>query len=1261
MTLRRLMPFLASLAMCFATFTPNLFAQGSDLGTIRGNVTDSSGALIPNAQVLITDTGNLRVYTYKTDARGSYLASALVPGHYKATITAPGFNTSVVEGIVLSGSDVVQSNAILHPSATESVQVTAEGGQINTENSTISETLSPAAVIDLPRDSRDIYQFLYINPNVTQGAEPGTFKFVGTQSYGASYSVDGQRSSGGIFGSYTQSQPSLESVGEVNVLTNAFSAEYAGVANVRINTKSGGSQNHGSVFYNNLNSALATWTMSDKQNQAAFVPDPPFENTYPRSRFNDTSTGASWGGPVPKLKNTFFFMAYEFQSSISPSLLSDLSSGNGNGVLGPQEQSGNFSQMNTGNLPLVPANLIGIIPAADTVTAADGTQRILQIPSNLINPITAKLVSLYFPHLGASVPVDPTTGTIPNYSTSVQGTNTQHMGDLRIDHNFNESNRIYGVYHGSAQNNASSPVAGAYSGLGLLQNVRMNSTVSLSYTHVFSPFIVNEARGGYNTQNYYTKANTTVTSFLQSIGFSSADIASYGSIVGAPQMLLHGNPVISWGGGIESFTDGGRSADRNQNQGLDTFGDTLTWSLGTHTIKVGADFVRNQAIDGFAASRGAPVGDLAYTGGLSGYAQFLLGMAPHTVSYNQAPRPAMNTQNWENGYYVQDDWRVNSRLTLNLGMRYDLYTPYTEKNNILANFDPNFVDSSTGRRGRFIIPSTNALNYLPSTVTDASSPGYIGYALAADSGLGVGRGLVKPDKQDLGPRIGAAYRIGDKSVVRGGIGIYYPTSSAHIIRDPLATNPFSARVTEKSIGANQISSWPVGGETTGIAPITGGIAPPFTGYPSANYVPTDIKNPRLFEWNATFERQLPKNTTVRASYIGGEQQGQIVGVDINEIAPNNIGFDTTQGDNGVTPATPYLACDPFVAEDCNQSIADTARYFVPTLGDYVIGFGNRGRSVTNSFQAQAQSQGHGFMYSLGYTLLSQNSDGLDVGNDSLAGDTYNPFTPRVDYGRDSYVSKHRVVAYAMYELPFGKGKQFAANASRLTDALIGGWQATTNLFAKTGTGYTPNWECNDCDPIMPGNVASGAVDAVGDFDTPSLRPRLIADPYKGHPKGFQFNPAAFTVPASDATLYSDPNAVKRNFLTGPGTYGINLGIHKNIRVNDRIAVKLGADIDNVLNHPLLAPDQSNGGGGSPFSSVGSFNVQVNQPDGTPQPVGVQPGISPIDPNPNDPAYANSPVGQPTQLNSNFGQLNQSFSQEGVNANRQIRLLARITF
>jgi len=219
------LPLLLALTVWLGVGPRCLFAQGTDLGTIRGTVTDSSGATIANAQVQITDQGTLAVYPYKTNAHGVYEAAALSAGRYKATITATGFSTSVIDGIVLTGSDVVSADARLHPSVTVSVQVTAEVGSIDTENSTLSETLSPKAVIDLPRDSRDIYQFLYINPNITQGDEPGDFKFIAAQSYGASFSVDGQRSSGGIFGAVTQSQPSLESVGDLNVLSNSFSAE----------------------------------------------------------------------------------------------------------------------------------------------------------------------------------------------------------------------------------------------------------------------------------------------------------------------------------------------------------------------------------------------------------------------------------------------------------------------------------------------------------------------------------------------------------------------------------------------------------------------------------------------------------------------------------------------------------------------------------------------------------------------------------------------------------------------------------------------------------------------------------------------------------------------------------------------------------------------------------------------------------------------------------------------------------------------------
>ena len=1237
-TRQNFLPLLLALTLWLGVGSRGLFAQGTDLGTIRGTVTDSSGATIANAQVQITDQGTLAVYPYKTNAHGVYEAPALSAGRYKATVTAPGFSTSVIDGIVLTGSDVVSADARLHPSVTVSVQVTAEGGSINTENSTLSETLSPTAVIELPRDSRDIYEFLYINPNITQGDEPGDFKFIAAQSYGASFSVDGQRSSGGIFGAVTQSQPSLESVADLNVLSNSFSAEYAGVANIRVTTKRGGAQYHGSLFYNNSNSALGAWTIADKQNLADFAPTP-FQATYPKSFFNLTDAGGSFGGTIPKLKNTWFFLAYEHNWTVNP-----IPESNEEGVLHPTLLTGNFALVADANKPAVPSNVSLSASEIATDTVGGLGQQFITIPQRLINPITEKLITMYSPVIGNSAPINPMTGLIPSYSTSVKGTNSQNMGDLRIDHDFNDANRLYGVYHGSSQNTATSPVSAPYTGLGLLHNTRENSTLSVSYTHVFSSHIVNEARGGYNIQDYFIHSNTTVESFLAGIGFSAADIAAYGSVIGPGELLLDGNPSISFGSsGISALGSGGRSSDRNLNQNLVTFGDTLTWAIGRHTIKFGGDFVRNEAVDGFASSRGKPFGSMKYSGsGLDPFADFLLGNAPTSATYVAIPRPAMDIQDWENGYYVQDDFRVTKRLTLNLGMRYDLYNPYIEKHDLLANFDPTYRNPSTGQVGRDVIPSAKTLPYLAPSITE-DPPNGIGYVLAADSGLGVGRGLVRTDKEDFGPRVGAALRLTEKSVLRGGFGLYYPTSAAQIYRDAIGTNPFSQAATKRSAAGAPISGWPVGGETSGVSPITGGAVGGFGNVPSANYVPINLKNPRLYEWNATYEQQIPWQSTMRFSYIGGHQVGQIVGVDLDEIPPSNNPFGTTVGD-GVTP------CDPVNLGNCAYSPADGARIEFPILGDYVLGYGNVGHSLTSSFQAQAERQAHGFAFSLAYTYLNQKSSGLDNGDTSLGGEDYNPFQPNYDYTTDAYVSESRVVGYGIYDLPFGRGGHFASTSSRLMDDLIGGWQASFNMFAKTGTKFTPFWDCSDCDPVMPGNVASGAVDAVGDFDGPSLRPNVLANPMNGRAKGFQFNSAAFGLPDIGSTLFSNPAAAKRNSLSGPGTYGVNLGIHKSIHINERMSVQLGADVDNLFNHALLSPDQNSGGGGGYFANLGSFALQVDQT--TPPLPGQQPRLLPIDTNLNDGLLVPNP---------SFGQLNNSFSQEGISGNRTIRLRGRITF
>ena len=1227
MTPRRLASSLAILILGVGISTSTLLAQGTDLGTIRGTVTDQSGALLPGALVTITDTATGKTLQATTNQHGDFVVSALPGGRYTAKVTATGFSVSVINGIVLAGSDSVSVNASMHPATTSSVVVSASDAPIiNTENQTLSQTISSKAIIDLPRDSRDIYSFLYINPSITQADEPGNFKFIGAQSYGASFSVDGQRSKGGIFGQQTKTEPSLEAVSDLNVLSDTFSAEYAGVANIRVTTKRGGSGYHGSLFYNNSNSALAAWKLSDKAAAAAFTPTFSQPN-YPNPYFNITDVGGSVGGPVPKLKKTWWFTSYEHNWTVQPSSQSSKT------MPHPTLLAGDFSLLNDSAKPLVgSAVLTPNEIATDTVTTPDGKMRFINIPQRLLNPATTKLISLYYPNMGLSAPINKSNGRVPFYATSIPGRGNQDMASLRVDHDFNDANHLYGVYHASAQSSSFNPVVPMMTGLGLTQTDRRNNSVSLSYTHVFSPRIVNEARGGFNKQHLFTHSNTTLQGFLSSIGFSASDIAAYGAVVGPDELNTYGHMAISFGGAYQAFTNGGRNTDRPLDQNLITFGDTLTWSLGRHTLKVGADFVRNQAVDGFAVNRGNVRGAVTYSGsGPQALASFLQGLPANTATYVLNPRPPMDTHNWETGYFVQDDFRLNSRLTLNLGMRYELFTPFTDKNDLMANFDPNFHDPNTGQNGRFVIPSEKTLKYLDPNIIN------FGTVIASQSHLGVGRGLVHTDTTAFGPRFGLAYRITDKSVIRGGYGMYYPTSAAQGIRDPIATNPFNPSRNKQSKGSAVLSGWPTPGGS-GTSPLTGGALKAFGNTPSANYVPVNLRNPRLQQWNATFEQQIPWQSSLRFSYIGSHQSGQVIGIDLNQIAPSDNPFGTTTGD-GVTP------CDPINNGDCAYSDADMARLKFPALGDYVLGYGNTGHSNTTSFQAQAQRQANGFVFSVAYTYLDQKSSALDTGNSSLGGEAYNATQPDSDYGQDGFVSRHRVVAYGIFDLPVGRGKRYLSDSSRWTDMLVGGWQASTNFFIKSGTGFTPFWVCDDCDPVLPGNVASGAIDAVGDFTGPSFRP-VATGSYNKAPKGFQWDANAFGLPAIGANLFSQAGVVKRNQLIGPGTYGANLGLHKSFSINDRIALQLGADIDNVFNHPMLSPDANDGGGGGTFAQLGDFYVGVDP--STPGTPGKQPKLLPIDPS-------------NVNINSDFGRLYRSYDQEGVASRRTVRLRGRITF
>src|SRR5919202_48745 len=293
------------------------FPQGTNLGTVRGTVTDPNGAVVAGATVEVTDVEANTTRSVTTGGGGDYEVPNLKPGTYKVTIRNTGFRTLEVQNVVVRGSDVARADGQLQIGVAESVEVTA-APVIETDTPTVANTIDNKQLIEVPRDSRDIYEFLYLNPNITQGnGGDGSFKFIGAQSYGASFSVDGQRANGGIFGEPTQSQPSLETIGELTVLSNNFTAEYAGIANIRVETKRGTKDYHGSAFYNNKNSALAARSLNDKNAEASFLPTPDTPK-FPTPYFNLNELGGSFSGPVPLGKKTFFLGSYERRWDVEP-------------------------------------------------------------------------------------------------------------------------------------------------------------------------------------------------------------------------------------------------------------------------------------------------------------------------------------------------------------------------------------------------------------------------------------------------------------------------------------------------------------------------------------------------------------------------------------------------------------------------------------------------------------------------------------------------------------------------------------------------------------------------------------------------------------------------------------------------------------------------------------------------------------------------------------------------------------------------------
>ena len=1061
---------------------------------------------------------------------------------------------------------------------------------------------------------------MYLNPNITSSADGLDFKFIGAQSYGAAFSLDVQRSNGGIFGRAIASHPSLEAISELIVQTNIFTAEHVGIANIRIDTKRGEKDFHGSLFYNNKNSALAAWTIQDKINLANFVPNPARPD-YPKPYFNLNETGGSLNGPLRLFgnKKTFFLGAYERRWSVDTVRFAARSTLPSQRLL-----SGDFTdpRIPNANKPAVPAAVLSLLTpaelAANTILVGS-TRRFTTIPARLLNPTVAKLLQGYYPTSSLNASID-SRGRLTDFAQNVASYGTRDLATARIDHDFSANDKLYAVYNYQRNPTTSGQVAGApFPAFGLRDNEQTNHTLSLSYSRLFSSSLINEARGGFNSQSLFRRAPLTLRQFLGSIGFNDVDISAYGAVVGPAALDTPGQTEIRVTN-FATLTNGGRSVNRTLDQKLITFGDTLTWIKGLHSIKGGVDVVRNHGTDGFVANRGNPRGRINYTGGSNtdAFARFLIGLPPNTVQYVEKLRGQLDATNFEYGFFVQDEYKIHPSVTLSLGLRYELITPFVDSENLLVNFDPDFVNPTTHRKGRFIVPTTDVLPQI--------DPRIINYGVITASEAGVGPGLVNTDRNNFAPRLGVAWRLTDKTVLRGGYGVFYPTSSAQGIRDALGSSPFNHGLT-KSGTVVPLGGFPGGLTAPGITPFSGGRLNAFDAAPEANSIPIDLQQPRIEQFNATFERELPWQTGVRVSYLGTRMHGLIGGIDLNMLPPSNTPFGT----HGFDEDGNIVICDPNGDIGCDGSI-DAARRPFPELGTFLGRYGNFGSGRSHALQIEVNRRFvNGLTFNASYTLLDQKGSGFDTGNASLGGTFYNQFIPDNDLARDAFVSRHRFVSYGIYELPFGKGRTYGSDIPKWADAAFGGFQLSWNMFAKSGTGFTPYWFCDNCDPIFPGNIASEFIDAVGGFGGTSFRPLVLSNSQYLKQGDQFFNPAAFAPPPIGADALDNSNIARRNILTGPGMWGVNLGIRKFFKITETTRLEVGADFNNVFNHPLRSPTDQY------FANLGTFFLDVDQTTGRLLP------ITNVEPNPD------------------FGRINTSFTQEGIDNRRLIRLRLRLTF
>lgn len=1134
-----------------------------DLGTVTGTVTDPQGAAVPNAKVTITDDATGVSNDTVTNEAGTYTRPALNPGTYTITVDAPGFQKAQQKGVVVNPGAPVAVNLTLQVgNATQTVEVTASAPLLQTESPTIGTTLNSAQMSNLPLGGQRTFTFLArLTPGVVP-AEPGA-----RDALGGGFSANGVRSTGennfllngvdnnvNVIDFINQTSfvigPSVEAIGNMQVLTNGYSAEYGRAAGgvVDIDLKSGTNQVHGVLFEILQNTDLDAnrW----ENNLAGVARDP----------FKQNQFGAAIGAPIIKNK-LFIFGDYQgTRISTAGGTIQNLGYGGFYTVPTPQMINGDFSRLLGGSVgsvngvnvlqnelfdPTTTTCLSGCVPG--TLTAAAGATPNYsrnpypnnRIPVTAMDPAALKIASLY------PAPNQPIlNGTYPqnDYYTTTPGALDTDQGDGRVDYHLNDNNSIFGTISWANTSKTSvPPFQGILDGGNFYgsseQDLGRNAMVS--WTHIFSPAMVNEARIGFSRLvTARTQANADIDAF------KVAGIGGY-------------DPTTTLNGGIPQISLG-RYSQIGANDWLPTkeysnewdFIENLSVTKGSHSMKFGAEFrpfhfpffqvPYPHGEMNFARTETAYPSNLK-DGGTNGtfsadtgdeLAGFLLGAIDNgqisTTNFISSTKQAY-------AFYLMDTYKATSKLTLTLGLRYELFSPigeqFARQSNYVLQTNTLYIPYGPNENTP-LPPNFNA----PATVNGVLFP-------ALFPGTNVSRGQVGPylipwDKLDIGPRMGFAYNIFPKTVIRGSYGIFYGGEeqqggnpnrgeSAPFNESPQLNRP-------AGVGSFQPDPFFANGNPTGGVSI-GYPTNVFNGFPVSSLqfraLATNFENPMIQAWNMSIQQELPGQMALTVGYIGNHQAHEVLQPDFN-ACPNVFTTNSAITCNALRPI-------PDVG-----SVSGTASF---GFGNYDALTAQIERRLSNGLQfTGAYTYGHALANS-GTTLAGSQNLGL-----------LNPINYNSSYTNASWDIRHQFVAGFNYALPFGRGLQYGANLNKFVQTVLGNWQANGILTLRTGIPYTIN--ASGCQLVSDGAFCG---------------PELISGTPNQAPPGGRtpsewFNTANFAAPAP---LSQGNIGLQTNY--GPPTRTLDFSIFKDFDFTERWKLEFRGESFNLLNTSQFnVPDSS---------------------------------------------------------------------------------------